>query len=132
MNGCFHWLERKGRMSKTNLTKKENFYREYDGHDEYRLIIDVVDLDECCDIDPIGLCTPEDCMSCKNARIKLIRTDGVNMREDADFNISYEQKKHRKYAKYKSNPVYYMEEIFGVKFSLWQKKLFLKFLKMKD
>ena len=76
MKGCFHWLERKGRMSKTNLTKKENFYREYDGHDEYRLIIDVVDLDECCDIDPIGLCTPEYCMSCKNARIKLIRTDG--------------------------------------------------------
>ena len=119
-------------MSNINIIKKEDPYKEYDGHDEYRLIIDVVDTDECCSIDPIGLCTPEDCMSCKNARIKLIRTDGVNMREDADFNIGYELKKHRKYDNYKSNPIFYLEEMFGVKFSSWQKKLVLKFLKLKD
>ena len=37
----------------------------------------------CSQIDPIGTCTPTDCMTCENATVKIVREDGEVMRDDA-------------------------------------------------
>ena len=49
---------------------------------EYKLIIKVCDKSECSKIDPFGLCYVDDCMSCSNARVKIIRQDNEVMRDD--------------------------------------------------
>lgn len=49
---------------------------------EYKLIIKICDQKKCAEYDPFGLCYVDDCMSCPNSRIKIIREDGVVMRDD--------------------------------------------------
>lgn len=37
----------------------------------------------CSKIDPIGMCTPEDCLTCENAKVKIVRVeDGCVMRKE--------------------------------------------------
>jgi len=53
---------------------------------EYKLIIKVCNRSECAKYDPFGLCYVDDCLSCPNARIKIIRQDGIIMRNDFENN----------------------------------------------
>lgn len=71
----------------------------------------------CAEIDPIGLCTPTDCMICKNARIKIVRDDGVVMRDDDknDKNAGYEKKLNDLRYEYKADPIGFFENIVGVR-----------------
>ena len=53
---------------------------------EYKLIIKVCNRSECAKYDPFGLCYVDDCLSCPNARVKIIRQDGIIMRNDFENN----------------------------------------------
>ena len=51
---------------------------------EHKLIIKIIDENECAKYDPIGLCYVDDCMSCPNARVKIIREDGIKFADAID------------------------------------------------
>lgn len=51
--------------------------------EEYQLIVKISDNQECAKYNPLGLCYVDDCMSCPNSKIKIIRKDdGVVLRND--------------------------------------------------
>lgn len=90
---------------------------------EYKLIIKVCDKHECAKYDPFGLCYVDDCMSCPNARVKIIRQDNVVMRNDfidsknanrADKILTYKRMLER-------NGVELFEKMYNTKFTKFQK-----------
>lgn len=87
----------------------------------------------CAEIDPLGLCTPTDCMTCQNARVRIVREDGTVMRDDNEFgkNAGYESTMSYLKYKYKENPAEFIESVLGVKVLRWQKKI-LKLAKKYD
>ena len=94
---------------------------------EYKLIIKICDQKKCAEYDPFGLCYVDDCMSCPNSRIKIIREDGVVMRDDFKDNIwSYKRMLER-------DGIELFEKMYNVNFSKWQKKYLSKiFNKLKS
>jgi len=80
---------------------------------------------KCSEIDPIGTCTVTDCMTCKNARVQIVREDGVVMRDDNETgkNAGYEENLSYIKYKYKENPAEFMESVLDIKLSKWQKRI---------
>lgn len=79
----------------------------------------------CSEIDPIGTCTVTDCMNCKNASVRIVREDGIVMRDDGETgkNAGYEENLSYIKYKYKENPAEFMESVLGIKLSKWQKRI---------
>lgn len=73
----------------------------------------------CAHIDPIGLCTPTDCMTCRNARVKIVREDNEIMRDDnvSGINAGYEEKTAYIKNEFKKNPSVFLENILGIRIS---------------
>lgn len=102
---------------------------------EYKLIIKVCDQKKCAEYDPFGLCYVDDCMSCPNSRIKIIREDGVVMRDDFKDNKNvYVKDKLWSYKRMlERDGVELFEKMYNVNFSKWQKKYLSKiFNKLKS
>lgn len=85
----------------------------------------------CARVDPFGLCTPTDCMTCKYSKVKITREDGIIMRNDWSnthtVNSGYERKYSEMIYEYKENPIAFLEQFFGMSFTKWQ-KIFLNTL----
>ena len=102
---------------------------------EYKLIIKVYDQKKCAEYDPFGLCYVDDCISCPNSRIKIIREDGVVMRDDFkdNKNVNAKDKLWSYQRMFERDGVELFEKMYNVNFSKWQKKYLSKiFNKLKS
>lgn len=102
---------------------------------EYKLIIKICDQKKCAEYDPFGLCYVDDCMSCPNSRIKIIREDGVVMRDDFkdNKNITAKDKLWSYKRMLERDGIELFEKMYNVNFSKWQKKYLSKiFNKLKS
>ena len=90
---------------------------------EYKLIINVCDRGECAKYDPFGLCYVDDCMACPNARVKIIREDGVVMRDDfkSKKNIWHENRIWTYKRLFERDGIKLFEEMYNTKFTRLQK-----------
>jgi hypothetical protein len=96
--------------------------------------VTIIEKDKCmCPrIDPVGQCTPTDCMICENALIKIIRiNDGIIMRDDAQYGINVERDKMMRSIIYKAqnDPLWAFENIFNMKLLAFKKIIIKKILK---
>lgn len=97
---------------------------------EYKLIIKICDQKKCAEYDPFGLCYVDDCMSCPNSRIKIIREDGVVMRDDFknNKNTAREDKIWSYRRMLERDGIGLFEEMYDIKFSKLQKWYLKKLL----
>ncbi len=98
---------------------------------EYKLIIKVCDRSECAKYDPFGLCYVDDCLSCPNARVKIIRQDGIIMRNDFENNKNANEES--KICAYKRmldrDGIELFEKMYNIKFTKFQKWYLNRLLK---
>lgn len=87
------------------------------------MIIKVCDRSECAKYDPFGLCYVDDCLSCPNARVKIIRQDDVIMRNDFKNNKnSGEEDNIWAYKRMiERNGIELFEKMYNIKFTKYQK-----------
>ena len=97
---------------------------------EYKLIIKVYDRKKCAEYDPFGLCYVDDCMSCPNSRIKIIREDGAVMRDDFkdNKNVNAKDKIWSYRRMLERDGIGLFEEKYDIKFSKLQKWYLKKLL----
>lgn len=95
---------------------------------KYELTVEYIDESECGRIDPLGGCYPEDCLRCRNAKVKLIREDGTVMRDDDKENVQHLMDKYFIKHYWRQNPYRFIEEYLGIKPSRFQ-KFIIRFLK---
>ena len=98
---------------------------------EYKLIIKITDKDECAKYDPFGLCYIDDCMSCPNARIKIIRQDGIVMRDDFKDKRNVQRYHTINYFKrlFARENLDFLEEVYEKKFNKVERWILNKILK---
>lgn len=95
---------------------------------EYKLIIKICDQKKCAEYDPFGLCYVDDCMSCPNSRIKIIREDFKDNK-----NITAKDKLWSYKRMLERDGIELFEKMYNVNFSKWQKKYLSKiFNKLKS
>lgn len=87
------------------------------------MIIKVCDRSECAKYDPFGLCYVDDCLSCPNARVKIIRQDDVIMRNDFknNKNSGEEDKIWAHKRMIERNGIELFEKMYNIKFTKYQK-----------
>lgn len=77
------------------------------------------------------MCYVDDCLSCPNARVKIIRQDGVIMRNDFknDKNSGEKDKLWAYKRMLERNGIELFEKMFNIKFTKFQKRYFNRFIK---
>lgn len=90
---------------------------------EYKLIIEVCDEQECTKYDPFLLCYVDDCMSCPNARVKIIRQDDIIMRNDFKDGKNILRSDKINYFKrlFKREGIGFFEDVYGKKFNKFER-----------
>ena len=98
---------------------------------EHKLIIKIIDENECAKYDPIGLCYVDDCMSCPNARVKIIREDGIVMRNDFKDKRNVQRYHTIYYFKrlFSREGINFFEEVYNKKFTKLEKWILNKIFK---
>lgn len=90
---------------------------------EYKVTITTPTDETCISADPLGLCTPTDCMTCKYSKVKIVREDNVVMRDDYQnkdgINAGYDSKYRNFKYRLTNNPATFLEEFLGLKLSYW-------------
>lgn len=85
----------------------------------YKLIIKRPNEEDCVNTDPIGMCSVTDCINCKHALVKIIREDGMVMRNDWKKN---KRNSNQILTVDNAKPtIKTLEDMFGIKLSLIQK-----------
>lgn len=90
---------------------------------EHKLIIKIIDKNECAKYDPFGLCYVDDCMSCPNARVKIIREDDIVMRDDFKDKRNVQRYHTINYFKrlFSREGINFFEEVYNKKFTKLEK-----------
>lgn len=122
------WLSDKYGFCHTGFEMEDNYQIT-----KYQLIIEECDKNKCAEIDPLGTCTVDDCIQCPNARVKIIRQDGIVMRNDFVQDVNIKHKDNLSLCKYllQKTGVSLIEDAFGcTEIELFQKMYDAKFTKL--